>query len=114
MNRIGQALVEFIMILPVFLILMMSLFDIGNIYIKKYELNKDLDIASEYFENNKEAELSSYVSSQNLEFSFKENGNLKVLVLKKNVKINAPILSSILGRNYVIESERPIMRDSNG
>lgn len=114
MNSKGQALVEFIMILPVMLILMMSLFDIGNIYIKKYELNKDLDVVSEYYENNKEAELISYVSKENLEFSLNESENLKVLALKKNVKINAPILSNILGKNYVIKSEKPVLRDLNG
>ena len=39
MNKKGQALIEFILIMPIFLILIMSLIDVGNIYIKKYELN---------------------------------------------------------------------------
>ena len=43
MNKKGQALVEFILILPVLLLIVMAIIDIGNIFLNKYDLNKDLD-----------------------------------------------------------------------
>ena len=36
MNKKGQALVEFILILPVLLLILMAMIDIGNIFLKKY------------------------------------------------------------------------------
>jgi len=37
-NNKGQALVEFIIILPIFLLLIISIIDFGNIISKKYSL----------------------------------------------------------------------------
>ena len=42
MNKKGQALVEFILILPVLLLILMAMIDIGNIFLKKYELENSL------------------------------------------------------------------------
>ena len=51
MNKKGQALVEFILILPVLLLIVMALIDIGNIFLKKYDLNKDLETVTELYKN---------------------------------------------------------------
>lgn len=114
MNKKGQALVEFIMVFPILLILIISLVDVGNIYIKKYELNKDLEIVSEYYEIGKNQELLAYVSSGDIEFFEEKNGDLTILSLKKKVNVNAPILSNIIGKKYTIEVKKPILEDSNG
>ena len=111
MNRKGQALVEFILILPVLLIIIIALIDIGNIYIKKYELNKDLEIVAEYYEKNKTDELLAYVSNEDIEFFENTEGNIKIITLKDKVEVNAPVLSSIIGRQYTIETHMPILED---
>lgn len=110
MNRRGQALVEFVLVLPVLLIIVVSLIDVGSIFIKKYELSKDLEIISNYYENDKTQELYAYAAMEEVDFSIEEKGNITVLNLKKKVKINAPILSNIIGRNYTIEADKPIIK----
>lgn len=114
MNKKGQALVEFVLVLPVLLIIVISLIDVGSIFIKKYELSKDLEIISEYFENNKTQELYAYAAIEEVDFSVEERGDIKVLNLKKNVKINAPILSNIIGKNYTIEVDKPVIKGGQG
>ncbi len=114
MNRKGQALAEFVLVLPVLLIITISLVDIGSIYIKKYELNKDLEIISDYYESDKTQELYAYAAMEGIDFSLEDRGNIKVLKVKKNVKINAPILSSIIGKNYTIEADKPVVGDKSG
>jgi len=42
-NNRGQALIEFILILPIIIILILGMIDIGRIYITKYELLNTLD-----------------------------------------------------------------------
>ena len=45
MNRKGQALIEFVLILPVFLLILFVIVDFGNIFHSKYELqNSSTDI----------------------------------------------------------------------
>ena len=41
MNNKGQALVEFIIVAPILLLIFVALIDIGNIFLKKYDLNND-------------------------------------------------------------------------
>ena len=61
-NNKGQALIEFILILPILLILTIGIFDLFNIQNKKYELANDLDYISELYINNKENEIEEYLS----------------------------------------------------
>ena len=49
MNKKGQALIEFVLILPVLLLIIIMMIDVGNIFIKKYELNKDLETISDLY-----------------------------------------------------------------
>ena len=114
MNRKGQALVEFILVLPVLLIIIIALVDVGNIYIKKYELNKDLEIVKEFKEKNEEQKLLEYVTNEDIEYEESTEGELKILTLKKKVKVGAPILSKIIGNNYKVEARTPILEDSHG
>ena len=46
-NNKGQALIEFILILPILLIITIGIFDLFNIQNKKYELANELDYISE-------------------------------------------------------------------
>ena len=114
MNKKGQALVEFILILPVLLIVLMSLIDIGNIFVQKYELNKDLDIIESYYENNQKQELLAYAANEEIEYSEKKENHLDILTVKKKVKRNVPIRSNILGSTYTIEADTKIYGEGNG
>lgn len=104
MNKKGQALIEFILIMPIFMILIMSLIDVGNIYIKKYELNKDLQVIETLYQNNDSQKIALYTSNNDLTLEEKLENDLITITLKKQVKINAPFLSNILGKSYTIEA----------
>lgn len=43
MGKKGQALIEFVLILPIMLLLFIGIFDIGNLFINKYQMLDDLD-----------------------------------------------------------------------
>ena len=45
MNRKGQALIEFVLILPVLILILFIIFDFGYIFYSKYELkNQSMEI----------------------------------------------------------------------
>ena len=65
MNRKGQALVEFVLILPVFILILFAIVDFGTILSKKNELENDsMDIDEEVETTiNNESDYSNIIAS---------------------------------------------------
>lgn len=108
MNNKGQALVEFVIIMPIFLFIVLAIFDVGNIISKKYALENDLDTVTLMYENNSN-DVSSFVSSKNVKVKYEEYGNYNKITLSKQVKIVTPIVSKALGNSYEISASRTVM-----
>lgn len=108
MNNKGQALVEFVIIMPIFIFIALAIFDLGNIISKKYALENDLDTVSLMYENNSN-DLESFVNSKNIKVKYEEYGNYNKITLSKQVKVITPLVSQALGNNYEISSSRTVM-----
>ena len=106
MNKKGQALVEFILILPVLLLILMAMIDIGNIFLTKYELENNLETVTEMYKNNDENNLNTFLTKENLTLNKEKTNAMTTLTLKQTVQINAPLLNNILGKNYEISSSK--------
>ena len=113
MDDKGQALVEFILIVPVLLLIVLALFDIGNIFIKKYELNNDLETVATLYENGDKTELALFISSEDLKYNEEASGDFVKLTISKNVKVSAPILSNVLGKNFKIETSKNVYQSGD-
>ena len=114
MNKKGQALIEFILILPVLLLIVMAMIDIGNIFLNKYELNKELETVTELYENNDTKQLGVYLANEELTLDEKSLDGMLTLTIKKNIEISAPGLNNILGNNYEITASKTIYEDYGG
>ncbi|MCI9110451.1 MAG: pilus assembly protein [Bacilli bacterium] len=108
MNKKGQALVEFILILPVILMVFMALIDIGSIFVQKIDLNNSMNTVSDLYQNGDKKELMAYVAKENLKYDETLTGDMVTLMLKKNVTVSAPILSNVLGKKYQIETSKVV------
>lgn len=111
MKNKGQALVEFIIILPVLLLLILAAIDFGNILYKKYMLENDLDHVVELVRQNKITEVNYYVKENNIKSDIQTHSTTTTIILSKKVSVNAPGLNRILGRNYQIEASRVIVNE---
>ena len=107
-NNKGQALVEFILIIPVFMFILLALIDVGNIIYSKYKLENSLNIIVELYQSNQTDKLSNYVTDNNLSVNYKENGTYMTILLNSKVDIMTPGLNNILGKNMNIETSRVI------
>lgn len=112
MNKKGQALIEFILIMPVFMIILMSLMDVGNIYIKKHELNNSLHTIEEMYQRNDIQNIALYTSNNDLTLEENVENDLITITLKKEIKISAPILTNILGKNYIIKEKTTFYKEN--
>ena len=102
----GQALVEFVIVLPIILVILLYIIEFGKITLKKYELESNMDLIVNLYEDHKQNEINNYVSLNNITISYKTNNDLTTITIKKNIKTNMPLINKILGNN--IETKRTI------
>lgn len=108
-NTKGQALIEFILILPILLILTIGIFDLFNIQNKKYDLENDLDYVTQLYITNKENEIEPYLNKNNIALEKNINEEYIELKLTKQVKLITPLLNKILENPTTISVKRSVL-----
>lgn len=107
MNRKGQALVEFVLIIPVFLMVLFMIIDFGMIFNKKSELEHiSNDAILVYNENKSISEIQALYKDIKIEI-YKEDTYTK-LTFQDEVNIITPGMNIILDNPYVIKVERVV------
>lgn len=110
-NNRGQALVEFLLVIPVFMFILLGIIDVGNIIISKYKLENNLSTVVELYQNNQITELSNYVSQNDIVINYEKNEKYIEIILSDNVSIKTPGLNNILGKSMLIETSRTIYNE---
>ena len=105
-NNKGQALVEFIIVLPILLLIIMAIIDLGNIFVKKYSIENHIDAVYEMYLNNDENNINKYVKNNDLILNYEKNEGFVTINLSKTININTPILNNVLGKKYKVEVSR--------
>ncbi len=110
-NNRGQALIEFILVFPVFVFLIMAMFDFGNILLNKYQLENDLDYVCNLYESGKENEIISYTSPKKIQVDLQKTEHHVHVTLEKRVKLMTPGLSQVLNSPYRVSVERVLYEE---
>lgn len=114
-NKKGQALVEFVFILPIILLLMLIFVDIGRFFYTKIqvenimmdlvrEIEKDIDNVSNF-----EDELNEEKITLTLENEY--DGDTIKLKLSKKITFITPGIEIFFENPYLIEKERVVSYD---
>ena len=107
MNRKGQALVEFVLILPIFLLILFAVVDFGMIISKKNELeNISIDIVS-MLKNNEDIN-SIKMLFPDLTIDISSDSNYTNIKIYENIDIMTPGLNLVIGDPYKVMVERVI------
>lgn len=104
----GQALVEFILVLPVLLIILLGIVDFANIIQSKYKLESNLDTAVDLYRQNRTIELKKYLLDEKLTIDYEVDNTFTKVILKKKIDIITPGLNVALNDPYEISVERVI------
>ena len=105
-SRKGQALVEFVIILPVLLLIIISMVDFGNLLFQKYQLEKNLEYVSDLYLANDTNALEQ--EKQKLNIKTEETESYVKLTIQKEANLASPILRRVLGGHYQIETSRKL------
>ena len=103
-NKKGQALVEFVIILPIFIFMLLAIIDVGKIIFIQNRLENKMSNVLDLYRNQKSYDeilttLSGDDNTIKLEIKNEENKNV-TFTLKKEVGIVTPGLSLIFKNPY--------------
>ncbi len=111
----GQALVEFVMLLPIFIFMILALIDFGKIFYFKNNLENqmnDIILAYENFKTEEELSNQFNLKKDAISLKVKTDSEYVTFQLFKQIDIVTPGLNLILKSPYQIITERVIYRES--
>ena len=110
-NKKGQALVEFIIILPVLVYIVLIMIDILVIFNTKTNLEGRMDEVVYLYKENRENEINAYLKKDlnNVNYKIKSDDKYTYIFVDMTYEFMTPGLSNILGKNYDINCERVIV-----
>lgn len=112
MNKKGQALIEFIIILPILLIIILSIIDLGFILAKNNYLESQIDSVIEMYHRDESLEsINQFVKKNNekvkVELSNDDNKYINIKLIEEYKPVT-PGINLIIGNPYLITSKRVI------
>ena len=110
-NKKGQALVEFIIILPIILFIMLIVIDFSLILLNKNRMENILNDVVNMYKNSETIEKIDEFVNENIketEVSFKANNEYINVYMNKDYIFLTPGLSKIFGNDYKISVERAV------
>ncbi len=112
MNKKGQALVEFVIILPIFIFMLLGIIDIGKVVVAKTEMESELSDVLDMYKNRKDyEEIAKALKLQDKQMKLEvtnENNQSLTFLIEKEVEIVTPGLGFILGSPCIVEAKRVV------
>lgn len=99
MNKKGQALVEFIIVVPVFIMLLIASFD----FVRIMQTKSDLELTVENIISDE-----NFVIQSEYELRIETKNNQNIYFLSTNVDIYSPFLNPVLGSKYKVLIKRVV------
>jgi len=112
MNRSGQALVEFVFILSIFLFILFIIVDFGIIFSSLNSLeNSSIDIINLLERDTNISEVEDVYSDFDIEISYSDDNKYCNVVISDQVDLITPGIGLVLDDPYVISVKRVFLND---
>lgn len=108
MNSKGQTLVEFVIILPVFLIILFYVIDFGRIIYSKNKLENNLNDVVFMLKNDKDTSYITKSLGSKITLNVTSNDSYKTITLSEQLDLIAPGFNLILNNPYEVMVSRVI------
>lgn len=116
MNKKAQALIEFVLILPVLIMLIFAFIDFGRIFVNKNQLESLSTSVVEYLKKEEDdLDVNNYLDEitdvkTNVVVKDKDDKYISIR-LSRSIALITPGLNLILGNDYKVTCERVIMNE---
>ena len=106
-NNKAQALVEFVLLLPVLLFILFIVFDFANIFYNKNHLEGVINDVANLVENNAhDATIKKAINDESITYTTKKEDAFIKIRLTKKIELVTPFSSVIFDDPYTIVTER--------
>lgn len=109
-NNRGQALVEFIMVFPILLMILMAIIDFSNLFIYRFQLENKLNLISDLYMAGKNDKIDDNLDT-GIDFNVSQANDYVELILTRKIKINTPGLNLIIGNPYTLKTSKFIYKE---
>lgn len=108
MNKKGQALVEFIIILPILVMLVFTFIDFAMITYNKIKLENTLNDVVNMINNKDEKEIKEFINidNKNVDYYVTKKDKYITIHLTKDINIITPGLNIVLDNPYKVKVSR--------
>lgn len=114
MKRKGQALVEFVIIIPIFILLVLAVIDVGHILYTKIELEGDLSEVISLYQggaNQDNIQDKMHLEKENKILEIKTDNDYVTFDISRELEIMTPGLNVIFKNPYKVNVDRSISND---
>lgn len=113
MKKKGQALVEFVIILPIFILLVLGVIDIGKILYSKINLEEQISDVISFYKGGKSVEeiKDKLDFSKDYQLTIFEDNEYVNVELKKEISIITPGLQFVFDNPYLVVTKRSILNE---
>ena len=105
MNKRGQALIEFVLILPIFLFILLTIYDFGIIFNTKNKVSSYSNDIINMYNNGKSIDDIETIYDD-LSITYSNENNYSKLEISDSVNLMTPIMKKIFGNPYEVKLER--------
>lgn len=113
MQKKGQALIEFLIILPVLIFLILGIVDVGKIITIKNQLENDMDYVIDAYQKNQTfEEIENEIKKKKIKIEINVQRDVIKILLKKETSILTPGLNFVFSNPYDVVIERAILNES--
>ncbi len=109
-NNKGQALVEFVLLLPLIIFILFIVFDFANVFYNKNHLEGILeDVCNMVEEGYTKQEITEMIDNKNITYSILVKDNLATIKLEQVINFTTPFANSLFNDSFKISSQRVIL-----
>ncbi len=105
----GQALVEFVLIIPIIIMILFVVIDFSFVFYNKNHLEGVLDDVVSYVEKGKTTDEIKSVLGNDYDYSIKINDGFATVEIKKDVNLITPFANTFFDNPYHLSSSRVII-----
>lgn len=109
-NNKAQALVEFVLLLPVIIMILFIVIDFASVFYKKNHLEGILDDVVVMVKNGlTKEEIVKSIDDHSIYYTIKTDGNTATITLEQKIDFITPFSGSIFNNNFKINTKRVIL-----
>lgn len=108
-NKKGQALVEFVLLLPVIVFVLFIVFDFASVFYKKNHLEGIIDDVVMMFENDSTINQIENYLDDNINYTYKIENNTATIKLEEAIDFVTPFADVFFKDGFKISTKRVIL-----